>query len=336
VVKKIMATRRSFLKTSALTAAAATLPGCSPKHSDVALEVGVTTGSFMRHITFEPAENKISMLELPRIMRDELDMRVIDFMSRTLESFEPAYLDKLRQACDDHGCIVTNLKCNQQGLDMASADEEKRAHSIQTYKESIDAAHHLGARWIRPMAGAGRNPDRNRLVDAYHQLIDYAAPKNISILIENVGWIANNPLLIPEMIAMVGEGLHASPDTGNWPDDETRYPGLQNAYPYAVTSDFKAFQLEPDNSHPKYDLEKCFTTGWDANFRGPWVIEHFHTDLRSQLKGFLHVSKLLKTWIAAKVAATRRVGDSDHKTSSSTHHARLPRLPSIIPSHQPT
>ena len=293
--------RRSFLKTSTLALGAAALPaGCSPR-ADVTGQVGVTTGSFMDHITFEPAKGRMRMLDLPKVMHNELDLHVIDFMSRTLESFEPAYLEKLRKACDDNLCVVTNLKCNQQGIDMAHPDDEKRNEALRIYKESIDAAQLLGARWIRPGAGGGRKgPDRLRLADAYRQLIDYGAPRDITVLIENTGWVSRDTGAIPEMIALVGEGLFASPDTGNWADDATRYPGLKAAYPLAATSDFKAFQLEPDLSHPKYNLEKCFAVGWDAGFRGPWCIEHFHENLPGLLEGFAHVAGLLRNWIAER------------------------------------
>jgi hypothetical protein len=299
-----MKTRREFLKISSFALSTAALPAYSRTnggYADVTGEIGVTTGSFFDQLTFEPAAGKIRMLDLPAIMQNELGMRVIDFMSRCLESFEPAYLDRLRKACDDHGCIVTNLKCNQKGLDMASADKQMRTHSIKTYKESIDAAHHLGARWIRPMAGGRRKPDLNLLVDAYHELIEYGARKNISILIENVGWVSKSSDTIPSIIGLVGEGLAASPDVGNWPDDATRYPGLKKAYPLAVTSDFKARQLAPDLSHPLYDLKKCFQNGWDAGFRGPWCIEHFHTDLKGLLKGFTQVRDKLRGWIAHSI-----------------------------------
>ena len=76
---------------------------------------------------------------------------------------------------------------------------------------------------------------------------------------ENTGWVASDPDAIPDMIRRVGKGLAASPDTGNWSDNTLREAGLKQAYPLAATSDFKAFQLEPDGSHPKYDLEKCFS-----------------------------------------------------------------------------
>ena len=183
---------------------------------------------------------------------------------------------------------------------MASIDDESRREALRIYRESIDAAEILGARWIRPVPGAGKNPDRGKLTESYRELIDYGAAKNISILIENTGWVGRDPDAIPEMIRRVGAGLDAGPDTGNWTDDTIRFKGLAKAYPLAVTTDFKAYQLEPDGSHPKYDLKRCFATGWDAGFRGPWCIEHFHEELSGLIAGFAEVRNRLKKWIGER------------------------------------
>ena len=59
-------------------------------------EIGLTTGSFMKHL--EAGEFRI--IDLPKIMRDDLDMRVLDLMTRTLESFKPGYLDQLREGAE--------------------------------------------------------------------------------------------------------------------------------------------------------------------------------------------------------------------------------------------
>ena len=47
-------------------------------------QVGVTTSSFTGHLALKPAPGQIALLDLPRFMRDELDMRVIDLNTRTL------------------------------------------------------------------------------------------------------------------------------------------------------------------------------------------------------------------------------------------------------------
>lgn len=291
-------TRRTLLRGALLTAATPPLKVFALDDTpplNLTGQVGITTGSFMRHLTIDHAPGKLRMLDLPKIMRDDLDMRVIDLMTATLPSFEPRYLDDFRSKAEKANCVITNLKMNQKGLDMTSPDPATRQHAITVYKQTIDAAHRLGCRWVRPIPGPNR-PDFTRLAAAYRELIDYAAPKNISLLIENFGWLTSDPNAIPTVIRMVGPGIDASPDTGNW-KDETRFDGLTKAFPLAVTCDFKAFMLEPDGSHKRYDLRQCFQTGWDAGYRGPWCLEHFNDTLKGQMAGFATLRDRLNKWM---------------------------------------
>jgi hypothetical protein len=150
--------RRRFLQSVAL--AGISSPAFSESEpQSLTGEIGVTTGSFFSHITFESGvAGKIRMLDLPKIMRDELDMRVVDLMSRTLESFKPVYLEKMRSAAADHGCVISNLKLNQRGIDIASADAETRREGMRVYRESIDRS--PGPAGIR-IASASPNPFAN-------------------------------------------------------------------------------------------------------------------------------------------------------------------------------
>ncbi len=215
-------------------------------------------------------------------------------MIATLASLQPAYLDDLRSRADKAGCVLTNLKMNQKGLEMGSLDEPTRKRALEEYKRTIDAAQRLGCRWVRPLPGAAR-PDMNRLAESYKELIDYAAPKGISLLIENFGWMSGDPDAIPSVIRAVGTGLAAQPDTGNW-TDKARYTGLAKSFPLAVSCDFKAFAFEPDGQHPRYDLRRCFQIGWDAGFRGPWCLEHFNDRLDGLMSGFARLRDMLKAW----------------------------------------
>ncbi len=289
--------RRSFLGTTLLaTSLTPAWSHCNEKPAleNLEAEVGITTGSFMRHLASEPRQGKLRLLDLPKLMRDELDMRVIDLMTRTLASMEPKYLEELRSRAEKAGCVITNLKMNQRGLEMASPDQVIRDRALAEYKRTIDAAHRLGCRWVRPLPGSKR-PDMERLAASYRTLIYYAAPKGISLLIENFAWLQDDPLAIPAVIGAVGEGLTASPDTGNW-TDRARYEGLAKAFPHAVTCDFKAYMFDPEGKHPRYDLKRCFQVAWNAGFRGPWCLEHFDETLKGQLAGMKRLRDMLKTW----------------------------------------
>lgn len=287
--------RRTFLRVVSLGPVTCAFAD-NGKRSSLARETGVTTGSFMKHLVESPQPGKLRMLDLPRIMRDELDMRVIDLMTATLPSLEAGYLERFRAAAERAGCVLTNLKMNQRGLDMGSPDESERRKALSEYKRTIDAAARLGVRWVRPLPVNAR-PDPGVYAASYRELIDHAGPHGITLLIENFGWMQSDPDAIPRIIKEVGDGLAAQPDTGNWTDNDVRYTGLAKAFPLAVSCDFKARRLGPDGGHADYDLKRCFEIGWNAGFRGPWCIEHSHDDLRSLFREMGMLRDLLKTWM---------------------------------------
>jgi len=255
---------------------------------------GVTTGSFQRNLSPTPVEGKLYLLDLPKILRDELGMQVLDVMTASFPSMEPAYLDEFRTRADKAGCVITNLKMNQPGVDIGSHRFDERKRAIGIYKQSIDAAERLGCRWVRPLPQS-ELPSWDRYVDSYHELIEYAAPKGISLLVENYGWMKGKPDAIPGLIQAVGAGLAAAPDIGNWTDD-ARYTGLAKAFPLAVTCDFKAFALDAEGKHAAYDLKRCFQIGWEAGFRGPWCIEHFHNSLSELFKEMIKLREMIEAW----------------------------------------
>ncbi len=266
--------------------------GRSP--TDLQGQVGLTVGSFQKHYASTVEREKLRLIDLPKRMKNELGMRVLDLMTASFPSMERPFLDELRNEAIKNDCIITNLKMNQPDVDIGSSDSEERQRSLQVYRETIDAAEVLGCRWVRPLPKS-KLSSWEGYVDSYRHLIDYAKPKGISILVENYGWMKDDANAIPSLIRAVGEGIDAAPDTGNW-TDAVRYEGLKKAYPLAVTCDFKAFALDENGNHPQYDLKKCFDLGREAGFNGPWCIEHFNDKLPMLFDEILKIKEMILAW----------------------------------------
>lgn len=307
-----MLTRRQFAGAASALCAGQFLPGLAGPIQAVAKpdeftksiagQVGITTSSLSRHLVAKPGKGQFSLLELPRILRDELDMRVIDLNTSSVATYQPAYLEKVREAARDAGCVLTNLKLNQKGLDMNSSDVGIRNKALAEYRKSIDAASKLGCRWARPLP-LKETPDMRLHVSAYRELADFAAERDMQMLVENYQWMESDPNSVVTLLGKIGEsagggiGVAACPDTGNWKDNTIRYAGLKATFPIAVSCDFKARAIGSDGSHALYDLKRCFTIGWEAGFRGPWCLEHANADraalfrelslLRDQLRGWM-------------------------------------------------
>ena len=260
-------------------------------------EVGITTGSFSPQLRENPARFRVP--ELLKIIRGELDMRVVDVYTPSLASMEPKYLDSVRSAAERAGCILTNLKLNQPGLEMGSRDTALRERSLAEYERSIDAAARLGMRWVRPLPSPARG-DLKLIVAGYHRLMEYGGRRGIKLLVENFGWMQSDPEAVIKLLDAIGGDIAASPDTGNWKNNDVRYAGLAKTFPRAVTCDFKARDLSPGGEHKAYDLKRCFTIGWDAGFRGPWCLEHANADTKQLFSDLRLLRDQLHHWMAER------------------------------------
>ena len=294
--------RRGFGLASAAAVVAISAPSVGASLTPARVKVferkiGITTSSFSGHLAPEKTTGKLTLLELPRLLRDELGLTVIDLNTSTLASEEPAYLDRVRKAAEDAGCVLTNLKLNQRDVDMNSPDRETRTRALDTYKRSIDAAARLGCRWARPLPSAAK-PDMAIHVASYRELCDYAAERNVQMLIENYGWMDGDPDSVPKLIEAIDRDVAVSPDTGNWSSNEVRYAALAKIFPYAVTCDFKARELGPDGAHSLYDLRRCFEIGRSSGFRGPWCFEHANRDRAALLRELGLLRDMLQEWMA--------------------------------------
>lgn len=293
--------RRDFLKIGS-TAAAALFAGAelraaptSPSRN-LAGQLGITMSSITR-LAGDAGPLKYPLSEWPKILRDELDLTILDLNSGVVESHEPAYLEKVRCAADDAGCVLTNMKINRADVDVGNADPAVRAQAVVECKRWLDTSSRLGLRWARPLP-LKTKPDYDGFVAAYRELADYAAERNVQMIVENYGWMDSDADTVPKLLKDVGRNVAPAPDTGNWANDEVRYAGLAKMFPTAVTCDFKAGKLGPDGEHKAWDLKRRFDIAWSAGFRGPWCFEHANTDRTALFNELSFLRDLLRKWIA--------------------------------------
>lgn len=307
--------RRRFVETTALSAAGLALGASqvavgkpsTDQVPELANAIGIVSASAHAQMTGRAQGRAFTLLDLPGILRNELDLKVVDLNTSSFPDFakvDRAYLDKLRSAVDDAGCVMTNLKMNQRGIDMNSPDKQIRDKALREYKRSIDIASQLGCRWARPLP-AKPKPDMSIHVDSYRELCDYGAERNVTLLVENFGWMQADADSVAKLVKAIGGNVAAGVDTGNWNGNEVRYPGLEKSFPLAVTCDFKARRFGPNGEHKEYDLRRCFDIAWASGFRGPWALEHSNPDTKALLAGFAKLRDMLRKWTAENSADGR-------------------------------
>jgi hypothetical protein len=135
------------------------------------------------------------------------------------------------------------------------------------------------------------------IVESFKELADYADELKMALVLENAGWMTSVADGIPSVIDALGGRLGAQPDTGAWASAALREAGLKQAFPYAVTCDFKFGKLGPGGEHKAYDLKHCFELGWQAGFRGPWCLEHADENTKNLVRDLTQVRDRLKQWM---------------------------------------
>ncbi|MDG1896257.1 MAG: TIM barrel protein [Fuerstiella sp.] len=284
------------------TAAATPSTTAAAPHANDSTElddaIGIVTASAAAHLTTSIRKGSFTLLQLPQIMREELDLRVIDLNTSSFPDFasvDEKYCERLRRVADRFGCVLTNLKMNQRGIDMNSPQQDVRQKALTEYKRSIDIASRLGCRWARPLPQMQR-PDMAIHVASYRELCDYAAERDVTMLVENFGWMQGDPDSVPTLVKAIGHNVSAGVDTGNWSGNDVRYAALARAFPLAATCDFKARKIGPGGEHEEYDLKRCFDIAWNAGFRGPWAFEHGHGDLKTLFSELQMLRDMLRKW----------------------------------------
>lgn len=295
--------RRLFLQCSTVIAGSVLTPRLAPADKErpsLRHAIGIVSASADPQLKGRATGGRFTLLELPRILREELDMTVIDLNTSSFPDFAnvtDAYLDKLRSAADEAGCVVTNLKMNQRGWDMNHRDSAVRERALREYERSIVIASRLGCRWARPLPSKTA-PVRSLHVESYRRLCDFGAERDVQLLVENFGWMQADPESVVKLVKEIGRNVAAGVDTGNWDSDPIRRRGLQLSFPIAATCDFKARALGPRGEHPAYNLRACFDIAWSTGFRGPWCLEHANVDSAAFFKELALLRDMLRSWTA--------------------------------------
>lgn len=305
--REFLAAGAALLSTGGISVGAEAPPELKPIPLPIfERQLGITMSSAGR---LEESE-KISIVDWPKVLREELDMRILDLNSGVIETHDPTYLYQVREAAEKNDCLLTNMKINRADVDVGNADPEVRQAAVVECKRWIEACARLGVRWARPLP-LKTKPDMKGFIDAYRELAQFGADRGVRLVVENYGWMDADPNAVPKLLDAVGMDVAAAPDTGNWADDKARYAGLAKMFPRAVTCDFKAGKLGPKGEHTAWDLKRCFDIGWDAGFRGPWCFEHANTSRKELFRELTLLRDMLRGWIAERDAVTKAAAAVD-------------------------
>ena len=219
--------------------------------------------------------------DLARLIRNDLGLDGIEYVNQFFENPVSTYLNQLNKAAADHGVENVLIMVDHEGS-MVAKDKKDRMQSAINHRKWVDVAAYLGCHAIRCNAHGGGNsmaddPDAvNRAAESFGDLLDYAKPAKINVIIENHGGLSSDPAFLPALCRKLDNpNFGLLPDYGNYPQgisQADREDAVRKAMPFAKGVSVKA-GWQPDGTHPAYDLEPLIRISMKAGYRGFWGIE---------------------------------------------------------------
>lgn len=175
---------------------------------------------------------------------------------------EEAYFDRLKQRADDAGAESVLIMCDRCGM-VGAPNKKQREKMLELHKPWIHAAAQLGCHAIRVNArSAGSFEEQQQLAaEGLRLLCEYAAPYEISIIVENHGGLSSNGQWLAGVMQQVDlPNVGTLPDFGNFrisKDPEEwydRYKGVEELMPFArgVSAKSAAFDVEGNETETDY------------------------------------------------------------------------------------
>jgi len=188
-------------------------------------------------------------LDFPKIAREDFGVNGIEFVNTLFEVPTENYLKQLKQNAKDHGVTMVLIMCDAEGDGADDTKEGQKQFAINHYKW-VDIAHYLGCHAIRTNCRGPQNADKKEALkwatDAYNQLLEYAKPANISIVIENHGGVSNDADWMVDLVKKLNNPLFGTYPDWRQPSKEfDNYEYLKKTLPYAKGM---SYRNQPDDA----------------------------------------------------------------------------------------
>jgi sugar phosphate isomerase/epimerase len=219
-----------------------------------------------------------------------------------------AILEQLKKNSESLGMENLLIMVDGEG-DLSFSDEKATQTAIENHKKWIDAAQFLGCHSIRINLFGEEDPEVwvANSVRSLKALADYAAPKNINIIVENHGGLSSNGALLARVMKEVGmDNCGTLPDFGNFclkrkggarwgtscVEEYDMYKGLAELMPFAKGVSAKSYAFDENGDETKIDYYKMMQIVKDAGFKGYIGIE-FEGEEEDPTQGILLTKALV-------------------------------------------
>lgn len=226
-------------------------------------------------------------LDFPRTAREDFGIEAVEYVNSFFKdrAKDAAYLEELKARCDGLGVRSLLIMCDGEGA-LGDPDAAARARAVENHYRWVEAARFLGCHAIRVNAQSSgtRDEQRDLAADGLRRLVEFAAPHDIDVIVENHGGLSSDGAWLTSVMRAVDHPRCGTlPDFGNfhlgagvWYD---RYQGVAELMPYAKAVSAKSNEFDVEGNERGTDFFRMMRIVLDAGYLG-WVgIEYEGSEL---------------------------------------------------------
>ena len=234
------------MKTTGVAAASAAALSSGTAHAARDFKISLAAWSLHRAVF----EKKMPMLDMPKRTRQEWDIEGLELVSTMLDDRTKSFaemkggLDTLAKNAVDNKVKLLLIMIDDEGV-IGGKEEAQRKEAVTRHKKWLDICEYLGCHsmrmnWLGGEDGVEKDPAAldvfiKRSAPGFMELCDYAAKKNLNVIIENHGHASSYPDCVEKLMEEVKHpNFGTLPDFGNFPDDVDKYDGIDRLMKFAL------------------------------------------------------------------------------------------------------
>ena len=297
--------RRQLLKAVAATVPVTVLPGNSILHGLIRAGRSpqqlyeISLAEWSLHLALFAGE--LDNLDFPASAQRDYGINAVEYVNQFFKdkAEDKAYLTDLMTRADDHGVRNVLIMCDGEGA-LGDPDGAARSQAVENHYRWVDAAKFLGCHSIRVNARSNGTPEeqRNLAADGLRRLTEFAAERDINVIVENHGGLSSNGTWLVSVMKTVDHpSCGTLPDFGNFRIAEgemyDRYQGVQELMPFAKAVSAKSHDFDDQGNELGTDYRKMLRIVLEAGYRGFVGIEYEGSRL-GEYEGILATKALLE------------------------------------------
>ncbi len=206
-----------------------------------------------------------------------------------------AFVEKSNAEASKYGLENVLIMVDGEG-DLATTDATERQKAVENHYKWVDAAAAMGCHAIRVNLSGSSDPQEwiPSSVAGLSALANYAAEKNIEVIVENHGGLSSNAALLVQVMQEVNmDNCGTLPDFGNFcirrndPNDYSSgcaeqydaYKGVAEMMPYAKAVSAKSHEFDDAGNETEIDYVRMLQLVKDAGYGSFIGVEYEGTGL---------------------------------------------------------